>query len=437
MAPLFCAFDRPTYRAIVPQHLADCLLFPPAIIEQLRRGSFCVSITNKSWRSVGLDEAHEMLINKDCKMAVAHPNTELLNRTATYFPFRSKTMHNFREQIRPKYGGILDDLHISSKQQKMKTNITLMKKVLAESHSLPINQTDEQRPAKLRNAFTSTSATANQEKDLLTFRETGQKHFEDYIERSLLQKKKDDKPLKFHRLKTFSTVIRVTKSAYKKLEKEKKFVTECLKRRLLCGGKVGNDEQYLELPRSIADENGLPHKGMKCFSTKFYEKKYGSAAILSNFPENWLPRTVILEGMFIINSSPLRIHCTMQEYTRFLLKKYTLKYFTVGVNEVHIIFDNPGRFENHPKSIERNRRDAGKIGGSHTHSHFSDEAKIPSKWQEMLKCRECKKRLIAYMADSLLMTAPEVLQEGQRLIVAGGQLDMDERLCLECNQQWH
>lgn len=71
-------------------------------------------------------------------------------------------------------------------------------------------------------------------------------------------------------------------------------MTKCLKRRLLSGERV-SDEQYLELPRAIADPDGIPQKGMKSFTTNFYQTRYGEAAILSTFPPTWFPDTAILE----------------------------------------------------------------------------------------------------------------------------------------------
>lgn len=38
MAPIFSAFDRPTYRKLIPQHLADCLLLPNYIQQKLLMG---------------------------------------------------------------------------------------------------------------------------------------------------------------------------------------------------------------------------------------------------------------------------------------------------------------------------------------------------------------------------------------------------------------
>ena len=38
MVPVFTAFDRPTYHKALPQHLADCILLPPNILDNLKQG---------------------------------------------------------------------------------------------------------------------------------------------------------------------------------------------------------------------------------------------------------------------------------------------------------------------------------------------------------------------------------------------------------------
>ena len=97
MAPLFCAFDRPTYWRVIPQHLADCILLPTDTSSLFSEGVFSISITGRPWHSVGIDESHEMLINKDCKLAVVHPTKEFVSRVSLYFPFRSKVLHNLKK----------------------------------------------------------------------------------------------------------------------------------------------------------------------------------------------------------------------------------------------------------------------------------------------------------------------------------------------------
>ena len=73
MSPIFAAFDRTTYRKLIPQHIADCLIMPKNILASLQNGGFAVSILGHSWHSVALDECHEMLINRDCKDSITRP----------------------------------------------------------------------------------------------------------------------------------------------------------------------------------------------------------------------------------------------------------------------------------------------------------------------------------------------------------------------------
>ena len=89
---MFTAFDRPTYHKVL--NIADCVLLPAHILEDLKQGGFSVSITGRPWHSVGLDEAHEILINKDCKQSVVHPTKEFVSQQSLYFAFRSAVLHN-------------------------------------------------------------------------------------------------------------------------------------------------------------------------------------------------------------------------------------------------------------------------------------------------------------------------------------------------------
>ena len=73
------------------------------------------------------------------------------------------------------------------------------------------------------------------------------------------------------------------------------------------------------------------------------------------------------------------------------------------VVSITVLFDDPGRFDMHPKDIERNRRDAGKQSALHEHIHFDDRTKIPSKWRDMLGCRKCKRDLVEYVGDCFLL----------------------------------
>ena len=83
-----------------------------------------------------------------------------------------------------------------------------------------------------------------------------------------------------------------------------------------------------------------------------------------------MPDVIVLEGMFVINTSPLTTHTTMNE---FLLRQFVLHHLTNGCNEVHVVFDNSGQQPNSPKSFERRRRDdTASLSSDHKHVSFTD-----------------------------------------------------------------
>ncbi|VDI54804.1 Hypothetical predicted protein [Mytilus galloprovincialis] len=67
--------------------------------------------------------------------------------------------------------------------------------------------------------------------------------------------------------------------------------------------------------------------------------------------------TVIIDGMYIINTSPLASHQTFGDYGDFLFNRWIIKYYNqYTANEVHLLFDDPNRNGVSPKDIERTRR---------------------------------------------------------------------------------
>ena len=102
----------------------------------------------------------------------------------------------------------------------------------------------------------------------------------------------------------------------------------------------------------------------------------------------------------------------MLEYTHFILVRHAGRYLSAGVQEVHIVFDDPGRFNVHPKDIERYRRDTNKET-EHEHIKLNDQTKIPPKWRDLLGYRKCKHELVVYIDDCLLRIGPRYLRHAQ------------------------
>ena len=182
---------------------------------------------------------------------------------------------------------------------------------------------------RLHNPFTNKNASPAQENDLLRFREVGQKEFEVYVQYHILKQSSICPKTKRKALQTFAEKA-VTKRRYNMLEKEKKLVPKCLKQHLVwCQTsqlKPPIVKQYIELSRALAKADGMPHKGNKSVITTVLENRYKGQVVFNTFPLGWIPDIVILEGMFIIHTTPLPSHSNMLNYTMFLLQRFVTPY---------------------------------------------------------------------------------------------------------------
>ena len=80
MAPLFVAFDHFTYQKLISNHIHEPT--DPMLL-MLSQGAFVVNICGREWHSVGIDEAHEMLINKQIKLSFMKPSEDYISRIAS------------------------------------------------------------------------------------------------------------------------------------------------------------------------------------------------------------------------------------------------------------------------------------------------------------------------------------------------------------------
>ena len=100
MAPLFTAFDHPTYQKVISNHTHDLLNLPEVLL-MFTQGAFVANISGREWHSVGIDEAHEMLINRQCKQAVVKPSEDYINRTASYLVYRTIAFEHLYKELFP------------------------------------------------------------------------------------------------------------------------------------------------------------------------------------------------------------------------------------------------------------------------------------------------------------------------------------------------
>lgn len=170
MAAIFTAFDRPKYQQLIPQHIRDMCNLPADVRANFEKGGFTVSLLGRPGHSIGIDEAHEMCINRECKEYVSRTSTETINRTSLFLPIRAEAIDNIEKQLFLKQKGdsfkAITSVYPTSpdtESRKLESNIRKQVNKL-QSSSLATSSS-----SALCHLFNRKQLTPQQEHDLLNF----------------------------------------------------------------------------------------------------------------------------------------------------------------------------------------------------------------------------------------------------------------------------
>ena len=334
MAPIFTAFDHPNYLRLISKHLADILMMPRSVLAMFQQGAFVVSIKGRAWHSVGVDEAHEMQINKSCKLSIVRPSPDHIIK---YLPYRSQALDNLYEYLFPedkkKQDARLSLLSNKPEDNKRKQNICCQIKAINKCGMLDHVSSNR----GLFNPFTKQPATSQQSCDLLTFRTVGQQQFLSHITVAILKQPSASVTVRKHRLSTFST-RKANKQHVSQLQKDRNLILSCMRKKMKWSLRTGmpvenGGEQLIVYPLALSDHNGNPNKGQKSYFTKALANRYKQHTqpiILSDFPSSWQTQCCIMEGMFLINTSPIGSQTTYADYASFLMQRHITPTFLEG-----------------------------------------------------------------------------------------------------------
>ena len=389
-------------------------------------GAFAAHITSRPGHATAMDETHEMVINRIIKGCITRPNPELIEQTSFAIPFRNDCQKQLKNQV-----GLEDKADYFTEERKdvkvANSNIDKMVQLIKTKQVLDSTGND----MNLANKFIDAVATPDQQHDLLLFRDIGQNEFNNHVNCRLLCKPSAQSPSRLKRLQTF-TVTKTTKKKAKQIDKEKKLIQQCMLKQLsICrsGEPLNNalNPPYIPLPRALVDENRYPHKANTATTTNFLNKRYSEAGvIIHQFPENWAPHSVLLEGMFMIQATPTLGVTNFSDYCRMLLCHFVVPHFNKGATEVHVIFDCPIQGNESPKEVEQKKRDEGQnVNPHHEHLHITKTESIPSNWRaDLINCRHCKRQLCQFLCTCMLDLVIPFLKEDQKFYSSGALMNV-------------
>jgi hypothetical protein len=205
LAPLFYIFDRQNYRELILHHLAAIAAYPRSVIRHFEQGGFVVSLSGTKYRSVALDEAHEMVINKKTKAALNYTNPDYIQKMSDILPHQIHMMSALHkvffptDLFNPHDPDHVNDLQLSAKERKSTENISEGIARIKEKQMFQI-------PSKnLLNPFSNQQTNTEQALDLLTFLEVGEKEFKSYYEAHMVKTPSTQVSKKRYSLKTFES----------------------------------------------------------------------------------------------------------------------------------------------------------------------------------------------------------------------------------------
>ncbi|KAJ8036249.1 hypothetical protein HOLleu_20166 [Holothuria leucospilota] len=423
LTPIFYAMDRPIYLKLVPFHMAAMKQYPSEILEKFAEGAFAVSITGRNGSCVAFDEAHEMLINKEVKMAMTTTGMGSLSRLVHYLPFRAQLMKAFQSEVASsKFSD--DNSEPLAVFRLNEDNVKCYIEKLNDAHSL---FSPNIQPDNVTQIFTGEISSHQVSADLTTFYEKGEDDFIAYVKCVVLNTSGQKPPKRCRRnLKTF-TVKKKTVFKQKQELKDHRMQIASL-RRQIAFSKSSNQPvqslmQFLCLPRAICTTDQLPVKASKASAANEYQKRYpDSFSSCFSSVENDPTCCYIVEGMFLINCPPLRIHTTFQEYANFLYRRWVQKaIYQFKAKEIHIVFDHPQRHGPSPKDIERDRRHSESEEALYTELLPETPCPPSNNWKKFLAVRSQKRLLVNFLSAQMLLlhsqnTSPQV----QVMVIAGG-----------------
>ncbi len=438
MIPLFSISGSTFYFRLLPTHLAQLRKFPRDIFQSLSDGAFGLSFSGEKWCMVGLDEGHEMKINKEVKEAIHSTADVALQSKLAYLPIRAVTIRNFREQLEIK--------NVDSPRKFDSFNKVLNEELIINDYHLKFATAflNEHEKPSLVHIFSKKEATGKVKNDMTSFYQLGEKAVRDFVDCQILKTKLPVEgktgPYHCYKISNFDSAKKIdqsklnTKRKLKRLESELELYKKAIIHAQLTNTTVPPMENFVNVPAALKDDDQVsPFKSDKAEAKRYYEehKVYGDC-----FTYEILRSTVdvvIFDAMFLLHSTPKHPCPTFEHYAQQFYRDRIKQYFSAPfcAKEVHVVFDcHDMNVSTSPKAFERARRDSSRESAVYDEINDQTVLKWNIRWEDILSDRHSKQQIVKYLCIKLVEIAADELAGGQRLYTNRGSSNASTCLAL-------
>ena len=139
-----------------------------------------MSLAGNNWSHVGLDETHEMTVNKDVKQLMKTDNMSKITGCVKYLPFRAHMHRNLLLQLQPNTVQAVQQEDSAAYFKDTEANIKALFRRISNTEYSPFSGSKD--PSVLTHIFSGLEAAPLEENDLMNLRENGNSALENYIE---------------------------------------------------------------------------------------------------------------------------------------------------------------------------------------------------------------------------------------------------------------
>ena len=413
LGEMFFAYAHIKYEELICQHINDMFMAPSELLSHFKKGEWTVSISGTPYRNVGIDENHEMGINKSLKEFTTHASEYRTINLASFMAYLDSTVKLLDSRI---FSHIRPSTTASESKVKRSNDYTqamwdTLKKVDIFSNKSVANLINICKP--------ETVIPTENRADLLAISETGHVKMTMFIKKFILKdaSMKNEKRSK-KKLRTFSkrkATNRQKNSKVNSLVRLNKGLTLQIQK----GGHFY--DRVLPFPLALSDEEGKMRDRSKSTFKKNMEKEPCLKDMFSCNQSFTVDHDceIIVDGLKHLHEPPPPIALTYKDFVEYLWKTMVGCYLKQGCGIVTIVIDKTKYLPPVREIIHSQRKAKTSPLLPEALTGISPDDSIPhgTQYSAAMNNPVYKSRLVSYVMSAFQSKAQKELGGSQELIL--------------------